>query len=165
MVFVLAEGSDMGSSFGPRTRFQYFMSSHITPHLPIRQLYQRTGGRIGGSVPGMRPHLLLLTVSGRRSGKLRTLPLIYFEIEGQLVVAAAHAGNERDPEWYRNLRALPEATVQLGASKFPVRAREVGDEEHERLWATMTGVHPLFALYQTVTTRRIPVFVLERHEA
>jgi deazaflavin-dependent oxidoreductase (nitroreductase family) len=152
----------MSGSFGPKVRFQRFSSRYITPHLPVRQLYQRTGGRIGGSVPGMRPHLLLLTVTGRRSGRLRTLPLVYFEIEGKLVVGATELGAVRDPAWCRNLRDLPEATVQLGKSTFPVTAREVEGEERERLWATMTDVHPLFALYQRDTPRNIPVFVLDR---
>lgn len=152
----------MAGSLSPLVRFQFFASRYITPRLPVRQLYQLTDGRIGSSMPSVPTHVLLLTVTGRRSGKPRTRPIVYFEIDGKLVVGATNTGKERDPQWYRNLLAQPQATVQLGASKLPVVARVAEGDERERLWAEMKRIHPMFALYERATTRSIAVIVLER---
>ncbi len=144
-----------------RARVQFFVARHITPHLPIRQLYQLTNGRIGSQMPSVPTRFLLLTVTGRRSGLARTVPLAAFEIEDKLVVGATHAGEDTSPQWYLNLLARPRAMVQLGAVRFPVTARTVEGDERERLWAAMKRIHPMVALEETATTRSIPVVVLE----
>src|SRR5262249_37095425 len=95
-------------------------------------VYRLSGGRLGGSLSG-RPMLLLTTV-GRRSGRERTLPLLYVEDGGRWVVVASNAGDERDPAWWLNLRARPEAAVQAGRERHAVRARRATPEEEARLW-------------------------------
>lgn len=142
-------------------RLLAFVSRYLTPPGPHRLIYRLTGGRIGHRAPGIRPRMLLLTARGRRSGVARTTPLMYFEIDGRIVVAATNNGRDRDPAWAGNLRANPEASVQLGSRRMRVHAREAEGEERRRLWAVMTAEHPLFALYEQRTDRRIPVVVLE----
>ena len=143
-------------------RLQFFASRHITPRLPVRQLYQLTGGRIGSSMPSVRPHILLLTVVGRRSGTPRTSPLMYFEIDGKLVVAGTNGAQDRVPQWCQNLRAQPQATVQIGASRSSVAARFTEGAERAQLWSEMKAIHPLFVLYENTASRTIPVVVLDR---
>lgn len=78
-------------------------------------LYRRSGGRSGGSVAGAP--VLLLTTTGRRSGKALTRPLGYFELEGVRYVVASNNGSPADPAWYRNLLAHPEVTVEVGRER------------------------------------------------
>jgi deazaflavin-dependent oxidoreductase (nitroreductase family) len=146
-------------------RLLAFVSRYLTPPGPHRILYRLTGGRIGHRAPGIRPGMLLLTTRGRRSGVARTTPLMYFEIGGRIVVAATNNGRDRDPAWAGNLRADPQASVQVGSRTIRVRAREAEGEERRHLWAVMTAEHPLFALYERRTARRIPVLVLDTEAA
>lgn len=146
-------------------RLLAFASRYLTPPGPHRLIYRLTGGRIGHRAPGVRPGMLLLTARGRRSGRSRTTPLMYFEIDGRFAVAATNYGRDRDPAWVANLRVEPEASVQVGSRRMRVRAREVEEAERRRLWAVMTEEHPLFALYERQTTRRVPVVVLEAEPA
>lgn len=142
-------------------RLQAFTSRYVTPPAAHRIIYRLTGGRLGASMPSVRPRVLLLTVIGRRSGQLRTTPLVYFEIDGDLVVAATNNGRSADPAWLTNLRAQPSAEVQVGTRKHAVRAREAEGDERRRLWTAMVERHPLFARYERSTERSIPVVVLE----
>jgi deazaflavin-dependent oxidoreductase (nitroreductase family) len=146
-------------------RLLAFTSRYLTPPGPHRLIYRLTGGRIGHRAPGIRPRMLLLTARGRRSGVPRTTPLMYFEIDDRIVVAATNNGRDRDPAWAGNLQANPEASVQVGSRTMRVRAREAEGEERQHLWAVMTAEHPLFALYEQRTARRIPVVVLDTEAA
>jgi F420H(2)-dependent quinone reductase len=121
-------------------------------------LYRLTGGKVGGQMKGAP--ILLLTVRGRKSGKLRTTPLLYGRDGDNLVVIASKGGDPKHPAWYLNLRGA-EAEVQIGRDRHRVRARDAEDEERERLWALMVGIYPPYAEYQKKTARRIPVVVLE----
>jgi deazaflavin-dependent oxidoreductase (nitroreductase family) len=125
-----------------------------------RALYRLTRGRMLGRVAGMP--VLLLTTTGRRSGRSRTTPLTYFEVGDDLVVVASNGGEDRAPAWWLNLSARPEATVTLGTSSQSVTARPATAEEHERLWPMITAVHAGYAAYARRTTRPIPVVVLSR---
>jgi deazaflavin-dependent oxidoreductase (nitroreductase family) len=124
-----------------------------------RALYRWSGGRIGGRM-GRAP-VLLLTVAGRRTGKLRTTPLLYGRAGDDLVVIASVGGAPKHPAWYLNLREA-EGEVLIGRDRLRVRARDAEGEERERLWAEMVALYPPYAEYQTRTARRIPVVVLER---
>jgi deazaflavin-dependent oxidoreductase (nitroreductase family) len=123
-------------------------------------LYRWTGGRIGGRVIGLP--VLLLETHGRRTGALRTNALTYFPHERGFVVVASFLGEPHDPAWWKNLRARPEADVQVGSQRVPVRARESDGEERATLWRMITTKAPDYAEYQSRTSRRIPVVVLER---
>jgi F420H(2)-dependent quinone reductase len=125
-----------------------------------RAVYRLTGGRLLGRVAGMP--VLLLTTTGRRSGRARTTPLTYFEVGEDLVVVASNGGEDSPPAWWLNLCALPEATITVATDTHPVTARAATDEEHERLWPMITTTHPGYAGYARRTHRPIPVVVLSR---
>ncbi|MEX1171341.1 MAG: nitroreductase/quinone reductase family protein [Chloroflexota bacterium] len=144
-----------------RVRIQAFASKYLTRPTPHRILYRLSGGRLGGALPGVQPRVLLLTVVGRRSGRARTSPLVYFTIDGDLVVAATNSGADTDPAWIGNLRNRPDAEVQIGAARHPIVAREAEGDERRRLWSEMKRRHPLFELYERGAVRQIPVVVLE----
>jgi F420H(2)-dependent quinone reductase len=122
-------------------------------------LYRLTGGKVGGRMRGAP--VLLLTVRGRKTGKQRTTPLLYDRDGDSFVVIASKGGDPKHPAWYHNLQGQ-EAEVQVGRERYRVRARNADGEERERLWAQMVAVYPPYAEYQTKTTRRIPVVVLEK---
>jgi F420H(2)-dependent quinone reductase len=124
-------------------------------------LYQRTGGRIGGMVRGAP--VLLLTTTGRKSGQLWTVPLVYRTDGDRLVVVASNGGAARHPAWWLNLRTHPHTTVQVGRERRAVSASEATGAERDRLWELMVDLHAGYADYQRKTRRRIPVVVLEPH--
>lgn len=125
-----------------------------------RVVYRLTGGRLLGRVAGMP--VLLLTTTGRRSGKARTTPLTYFEVDGALAIVASNGGEDRPPGWWLNLCSDPEATITRGGRSESVTAREATAEEHARLWPIITCVHAGYAAYAKRTTRPIPVVLLDR---
>jgi deazaflavin-dependent oxidoreductase (nitroreductase family) len=106
--------------------------------------------------------VLLLTTTGRKTGKQSTTPLIY-GLEGENpVIVASKGGAPEDPGWYLNLSKTPEVEVQIKGERFRARARDAAGEERDRLWAAMNEIWPHYDEYQTKTTRQIPVVVLER---
>jgi F420H(2)-dependent quinone reductase len=121
--------------------------------------YRLSGGRVAGQIPSGAP-ICLLTTTGRRSGRLRTVPLVYVPDGDDLVVVASRGGMGSHPAWYLNLLADPGAAVQVGAAARRVRARDAGEAERERLWPTLTAAYPHFDAYQLRTLRRIPVVIL-----
>src|SRR5262245_46088753 len=137
-------------------------SHHLWQRLaPIHvALYRTTGGRIGHRV-GSMTHLVL-TTRGRRSGRLRTVPLAYVEDGSDWVVVASNGGADTDPGWLLNLRAEPNATVQVRGRRFAVTAREPSRRRAIRLWPTMKIGNPLVARYQRMTARPLPLVVLEQ---
>ena len=104
--------------------------------------------------------VLLLTTTGRRSGKARTTPLTFFRDGSDLVVIASNGGADRPPDWSLNLQQNPRAVVQIGTDKVTVQATTASPEERERLWVGITAAYPGYAAYQEKTTRRIPVLIL-----
>ena len=106
--------------------------------------------------------ILLLTTTGRKTGKPSTTPLI-FDFDGDNpVIVASKGGAPEHPGWYRNLQKHPEAEVQIKGDTFRVRARDADGAERDRLWEQMNRMWPHYAEYQTKTDREIPVVVLER---
>ena len=108
------------------------------------------------------PLKVTLTTTGRRTGEPRTVPLYAFADGDRLVIVGSRGGSAKDPAWAGNLRATPEATIKRGRDVIAVRAREVADEDRERLWRLVCEAFPLYATYQRKTKRTIPLFVLER---
>lgn len=104
---------------------------------------------------------LVLTTTGRRSGKLRRNALIYGRDGDNYILVASKGGAEQHPLWYLNLVANPDVQVQVGPDRFAARARTATPEEKPRLWALMTQIWPAYNEYQARTGREIPVVVLE----
>ncbi len=118
----------------------------------------------GGQVPGRKHPVLLLTTTGAKSGLPRTTPLNYSIDGDRIVVIASKAASPSHPDWYHNLVANPEATIEIGTETFRVRARMAAGEERERLFNAQAALMPFFAEYQQQTTRQIPVIIFERME-
>ncbi|WP_067476541.1 nitroreductase family deazaflavin-dependent oxidoreductase [Actinomadura hibisca] len=124
------------------------------------QRYQETDGAEGHDWNGTT--VLLLTTTGRRSGKPYTTPLIYQEDGDDHVIVASKGGDDNDPHWYLNLKDDPEVQVQVRGDKFTARARTASAEEKPALWEKMVATWPQYDEYQQKTDRDIPVVVLER---
>ncbi|WP_431232681.1 nitroreductase family deazaflavin-dependent oxidoreductase [Mycolicibacterium psychrotolerans] len=114
----------------------------------------------GGKAQNPKYPTMLLTVIGRKTGKSRTVPLIYIEDGDRFVIAAAYSGSDTDPVWWLNLKANPAARVQVMGATVPVEATEANAVEREELWRRLVQMYPYFADYETRTTRQIPVIVL-----
>jgi deazaflavin-dependent oxidoreductase (nitroreductase family) len=104
--------------------------------------------------------VLLLTTTGRRSGKARTTPLTFFRDGADLVVIASNGGADRPPDWSLNLQQNPRAVVEVATDKLTVQARPASAEERERLWIGITATYSGYARYQNKTSRQIPVLIL-----
>jgi deazaflavin-dependent oxidoreductase (nitroreductase family) len=117
----------------------------------------------GGHVEGWAP-LILLTSKGAKSGQPRVHPLMAVPYGENYIAVASKGGAPENPQWYYNLVAHPDATVENGKETFPVRARLLSGEERERAFARAVEVFPNYAEYQKKTTRQIPVFLLERRK-
>ena len=110
--------------------------------------------------PGPTPSLLL-TSSGRSTGEPRPSPLIYQEIDGAYVVLASKGGMDKHPLWYLNLQANPRCQLQVSVKSVAAVARTAEGDERASLWQTMTDFYPLYAEYQSRTSRVIPIVVLD----
>jgi deazaflavin-dependent oxidoreductase (nitroreductase family) len=122
-------------------------------------LYRLTGGRIGSRFKGRVP-ILLLTTTGRKTGKRRTAPLLYVRDGDSYAVVASAGGARQHPGWYLNLTSNPDVEVQVKGARLPARAETAGDADRARLWPRFTAVWPQYDDYQAKTSRRIPVVIL-----
>ena len=122
--------------------------------------YRATGGLIGHRFPGAPPMLLLDHV-GARSARKRTTPLVYVRDGENVVVVASKGGHPKHPAWFHNLRANADATIQIGAERLPVHAREATPAERERLWPEAVRIYGPYRSYQERTEREIPLVILE----
>ena len=122
-------------------------------------LYQRTGGKFGGTMQGLR--VLLLTTTGRKTGKKRITPLGYFEHDGGYVVIASNAGFDTHPAWFHNLRSHPQVTLQVQDKQLEAVAEPAGPELRDQLWAKLVELSPGYRAYQKRTTREIPIVILQ----
>jgi deazaflavin-dependent oxidoreductase (nitroreductase family) len=122
----------------------------------IIEEFRANGGKVGGPFAGGT--LLLLTTTGAKSGLQRITPLVYLPDNGRYVIFASNAGAPTHPDWYHNLVAHPEATIEVGTEKFEVTVRVATGAERDQLAARV----PVLAEHQAKTTREIPVVVLER---
>jgi deazaflavin-dependent oxidoreductase (nitroreductase family) len=122
--------------------------------------YRETAGERGYHWRGTT--ILLLTTVGRTSGESRTTPLIHRTDGGRWVVVASKGGAPKNPSWFENLQASPEATIQVKGETVPVLATTAEGEERSRLWSLMAEAWPAYDDYQARTDREIPVVVLSR---
>jgi deazaflavin-dependent oxidoreductase (nitroreductase family) len=120
--------------------------------------FRTNGGRVGGPFEGTP--LLLLHHTGAKSGKSRINPLAYDRDGDRYVIFASKAGAPANPDWYHNLKAHPEVTIEIGTAEIDVVASEAIGEERERLFRSQAARSPAFAEYQAKTERAIPVIIL-----
>ena len=124
-----------------------------------RFLYRASGGRIGGRLWGLR--VVLLTTTGRRTGKRRTVPLCSLRDGEDVVVIASYGGLDRPPAWSLNLQAKPDARLEDGRERRAVVARTASPGERARLWAEVTATAPGYLEYERRTDREIAVVILQ----
>lgn len=144
---------------GPVTARRLFFRIGWAIH---RAMWRLSGHRIGTAPAGPDGvGTLFLLSTGRRSGAIRRNGLYYVEDGASFAVVASNAGDDADPQWWRNLQATPASTIELGATAVAVRAREATDGERDRIWPRFVAKYPVFADYRSRTTRAIPVVILE----
>jgi F420H(2)-dependent quinone reductase len=121
-------------------------------------LYRLTGGGIGGRVQSLP--VLLLTTTGRKSGKTRTVPVGFLRDGSAYVIIASNAGLPQNPAWFLNLKSHPQATIQVKRQHIQVKAETANPEKRRELWARLMEVAPGYGRYQKRTPREIPVVIL-----
>jgi deazaflavin-dependent oxidoreductase (nitroreductase family) len=124
----------------------------------IIEEFRANAGKVGGNFAG-KP-LLLLHTTGARSGEERVNPVAYTRDGDHLVVIASKGGAPTNPDWYHNIVAHPDVTVEVGTEKFQATAEVANEPERRRLYDEMVKIMPGFADYEKKTQRRIPVIVL-----
>jgi deazaflavin-dependent oxidoreductase (nitroreductase family) len=122
--------------------------------------FRAGGGKLGGSFENM--NLLLLHTTGAKSGQERVNPLAYQPLGDEWAIFGSKRGAPTHPDWYHNLVANPEVTIEVGSETLPVTARVLEGEEREKVWTRQKESSPVFAEYETNTSREIPVIVLRR---
>jgi deazaflavin-dependent oxidoreductase (nitroreductase family) len=127
------------------------------------ETYERSSGREGTTLGDTGLPVIIVTHRGNRTGKVRKIPVMRVEYEGQYAIVASLGGAPQNPVWYYNLKANPEAVrIQDGPDSFDVTVREVDGPEREQWWRRAVAAYPPYAEYQEKTDRRIPVFVASR---
>jgi deazaflavin-dependent oxidoreductase (nitroreductase family) len=120
--------------------------------------------RANGGPPEGRP-LLLLTTVGRRTGQARTTPMMYVPDGDRLLVIASNAGAVKHPDWFNNLVANPDVTVEVGSESYPATAVVTEGAERDRLFAGICERYPFFVEHQAGVERTIPVVALVRKDS
>ena len=118
-----------------------------------------SGGRLGSRL-GTQTILLLHSV-GRRSGRYFVTPIAYFSTEGFFFVVGSNWGKEQNAAWFQNLLQQPRTIIEVNGKKIPVDARPAEGEEYDRLWQFAVEHHPPYQHYKEMTSRRIPIMVLQ----
>lgn len=127
-----------------------------------RGLYRLTNGTVGANLGGRS--MVLLTTTGRKSGKHRTAPIQYMKDGDNIILVASNGGNVNHPAWWHNIGANPDVTVQIGKKKMRARAETADDEERARLWPLLVEFYPGYQAYEEETERTVQV-VIVRPEA
>jgi len=122
--------------------------------------FRTNGGKVGGPFEGAT--LLLLTATGAKSGQPRLAPLAYLTIDGKMIIIGSKAGADTNPDWVHNLRANPQAHVEVGPEAYDVIARELPPEERDETYSKVVALAPGFGDYQSKTSRIIPLFELQK---
>jgi F420H(2)-dependent quinone reductase len=146
---------------------KYHDQDQVVDYVPSRRedvrdqvaRYEATGGREGGTLEG-RP-VVILTMTGAASGKIRKTPVMRIESAGTYVAVASNGGAPRHPAWYHNLIAHPDVRVQDGAQVHVLRAREVFGQEKAEAWKLADSRWPHFPEYRAKAGREIPILLLE----
>lgn len=124
------------------------------------RLHMNLSRWLGATGPGAFRNTLILTTSGRRTGREVATPLLYVEEDGKLFIVASFGGSDTPPGWYLNLSANPEVKVELKNDSRRYRARSLSSEEAAKVWPKLLALYPTYASYQKKTTRVIPVVEL-----
>ena len=124
---------------------------------PIIKEFRENGGKVIGWAP-----LILLTTKGAKTGQLRIIPLMYVPYDNQILAIASKGGAVNHPEWYFNVLAHPDVTVEVGDEKFETTARILTGTEREKAFEKAVEVFPPYRKYQKKAPREIPVIALER---
>jgi len=127
----------------------------------IIEEFRANEGKVGGFFENIT--LLLLHTVGAKSGEQRLNPTAYINDGERLVIAASKGGADTNPDWYYNLVANPDVTVEVGTEKFPARAEITPEPERTELYGKLKSIYPGFGDYETKTTRVIPVVTITRH--
>ncbi|MBV9040382.1 MAG: nitroreductase family deazaflavin-dependent oxidoreductase [Acidimicrobiia bacterium] len=122
--------------------------------------FRANDGKLGGPFEGA--DMLLLHTWGAKTGAERVNPLAYQPLGDDIAIFASKAGADTNPDWFYNLKAHPDVTIEVGTDTVAARARVAEGEERERIWARQKEIMPGFAEYETKTSRQIPVVILER---
>ena len=130
----------------------------------FRAQREKLGGILAPDSPFASRPLLLLTTTGAKSGQPRTSPMMYVRDGERLLVIASNAGAPKHPDWYRNLVAHPNVTVEVGDETYGAKAIVMEGEERERLWNSIVTQYPFFTEHQAKIARQIPIVALERRE-
>lgn len=125
--------------------------------------FRANRGKTGGPFEGRT--MLLLTTTGARSGQLRTTPMMYVPDGDRLLVIASNVGAPTHPDWYRNLVAHPQVTVEMKSETYKATAIVTAGAEREQLWHNIVEQYPFFTEHQAKISRQIPVIALERRES
>jgi deazaflavin-dependent oxidoreductase (nitroreductase family) len=125
----------------------------------IIEEFRSNEGRLGGQFEGS-PMLLLIT-TGAKTGQKRVNPMMYLSEDGSTYVFASKAGAPTNPDWYHNLVANPQVTVEIGTKTVEATARVLSGQERDEIYARQAKLYPGFAEYQEKTTRVIPVVALD----
>ena len=126
----------------------------------IIEEFRANGGKCSGVFEG-NP-MLLLTMTGAKSGRQLTSPLTYYADGDDMIVMASAGGDPKHPAWYFNLKAEPNVTIELGAEQFAASAHELRGDERTRVFDAMVAAMPRFADYQSGVEREIPLFKISR---
>ena len=124
---------------------------------PIIKEFRENGGKVNG-----RTSLILLTTKGARTGRTRVIPLMYVPYGNQILAVASKGGSVNHPDWYYNILAHPDVTVEVGTEKFETTARILTGSEREKAFEKAVEVFPPYGRYQKKAPREIPVIALER---
>ena len=122
--------------------------------------FRANGGKVGGMFEGAP--MLLLTTTGAKSGQPRIAPLVYTTDGDRIVIIASKGGAPTNPDWYHNIAAHPDVTVEVGTETFPARAEITPEPERTRLFDAQAAIMPGFRDYQNNTSRVIPVVTISR---
>lgn len=123
-------------------------------------LYKLSGGRFGARMGWI--DVALVTTTGRKTGKQRTVPIACYPYRDSVAVSASNSGMESHPAWYLNMLANPRVTVQLGKETFEAMAEEVPADEREALWATVVKINKHQGEYLAMVEREIPLVWFRR---
>lgn len=127
---------------------------------PIIKEFRENGGKVKG-----RTSLILLTTKGAKTGRTHVVPLMYIPYGDQLLAIGSKGGSVKHPEWYHNVLAHPDVTVEVGDEKFETTARILTGSEREKAFEKAVEIFPPYASYQTKVKREIPVIALERRSS
>lgn len=133
--------------------FKLFMGLHVF-------VYRLTGGKLGSEMRGFK--VLILTTKGRKSGKIFSNPVGYFERDGGYIIVASNNGQDNHPAWYHNIKGNPaDVMIQAKDKKMKVKPEIILGEPRKPLWSWIVSIAPNFGDYEKQTTRKIPLVFLK----